>query len=362
MTAKGEVRMKVDAMATRMSVLTRAVPMRILLVDDDDLELELMADRLATAGFEVEQAVNGAEALRILEQRWFPVVVTDWQMPVVDGIGLTESLRARGVRDTYIIMLTMREASLDYERGYAAGVDDYLTKKVPDAELFARINAAFNTLALRRSLAEARDALEESVPVDPDSGVFTPRELQARLQSEICRAERYGRQLSVITVGIRSKSGDADLLSADTVRGVAQTLVGVVRAHVDWVGRLETQEEAAFAVVLPEAGIADGPAIKERLLAALRRVAHSESLDLVFTFGLSGLERSGPNAPSVDTRALVGVAEHCRACNGRVDAEQLTAVKQSVAGHVAIACRHGYAVASECPLRARESGAPHDPS
>jgi PleD family two-component response regulator len=355
MTVKGEVRMKVDAMATRMSVLARAVPMRILLIDDDELELELMADRLATAGFEVEQAANGAEALRILEQRWFPVVITDWQMPVLDGISFTESLRARGVRDTYVIMLTMREANLDYERGYAAGVDDYLTKKVPDAELFARINAGFNTLALRRSLEEAKLALNESASVDTDSGVFTSRDLHARLHGEICRAERYGRQLSVITVGIRTRDASSDVFSADMLRNVAQTLVRVVRTHVDWVGRLETQGEVAFAVVLPEANIADGPAIKERMLAALRRIADAESLDLVFTFGLSALERNGPNGPSVETSALVGVAEHCRACNGRVDAEQLTAVKESVAGHVAIACRHGYAVASECPLRARDS-------
>ena len=58
--------MQADAIATRMSVLTRALPTRILLVDDDELELELLAERLATAGFEVQQAQNGAEALRLL--------------------------------------------------------------------------------------------------------------------------------------------------------------------------------------------------------------------------------------------------------------------------------------------------------
>ena len=342
--------MKADAIATRMSVLTRALPMRILLVDDDELELEAMADRIASAGFEVKQASNGEEALRLLEQQWFPIVITDWKMPVMDGLTFSESLRGRGEQDTYIIMLTMHEANLDYERAYASGVDDYLTKKVPDVELFARINAAFNTLALRRSLKEAQDALEGSASIDAESGVFSPRELRARLHAEICRAQRYGRQLSIITVGARAQEG---ALSPAITRAVAQTLTSVVRAHIDWVGRMNPEGGLTFAVVLPEAGIADGPAIKERILAALRRYMQAESLNLTFTFGVGALERHGPGGASVEAAVLLDVAEQCRLCSGRVGLEQLTAVKQSVAGHVAIPCRHGYAVASECPLQAR---------
>ncbi len=103
-------------------------------------------------------------------------------------------------------MLTMRDASTDFEQGYVAGVDDYLTKKVSDPELFARIYAAFNTLALRRSLREAQEAvMEQSVSIDAESGAFSPNELQGRLLSEIRRGQRYGRQLAVITLGVRSR-------------------------------------------------------------------------------------------------------------------------------------------------------------
>jgi PleD family two-component response regulator len=344
--------MEADAMATRMSVLTRALPMRILLVDDDELELELIADRLGSAGFEVRQALNGAEALKLLEQQWFPVIVTDWQMPVMDGLELCEAIRARGTEDSYIIMLTTRQASTDYERGYASGVDDYLTKKVPDSELFARINAAFTTLALRRSLQEARETIEQSTSIDVDTGAFTARELRARLHAEICRAERYGRPLSLITVGVRSSEAGGSL-NPEFLRTVAQTLGGIIRAHVDWVGRLQSESEAAFAVVLPEASIADGPPIKERLLSALLSLP-SAGHTLTFSFGLAALERGEPNEQGVEPSRMLDVAEHCRTCGGRVGAEQLDAVKQSVMGHVAIACRHGYAVASECPLKARE--------
>ena len=105
-------------------------------------------------------------------------------MPVMDGIAFTEALRGRGATDTYIIMLTMREASVDYERGYVAGVDDYLSKRVPDAELFARITAAFNTLALRRSLKEAQAALEQAA-----ASTLSP----ARSRCASCTADCMGR-------------------------------------------------------------------------------------------------------------------------------------------------------------------------
>jgi PleD family two-component response regulator len=351
--------MNADAVATRMSVLTRALPSRILLVDDDELERELMAERLMAAGFEVARATNGEEALAQLERQWYPLVITDWQMPVMDGIELTESLRRRGVDDTYIIMLTMRDASLDYERGYVSGVDDYLTKKVPDPELFARIQAAFNTLALRRSLKETQAALEQSVTIDADSGAFAPCELHGRLLSELRRAQRYGRQLSVLVVGVEAAGRPGALPEREVLREVVQTLDATVRAHVDWIGRLETPRGAAFAIVMPEAGIADMPAIKDRLASAIHGYTGTQSAPkLSFSVGVAALERSGNDGAPVDPAEMLAVAAHCRRCNGRTSPEQLSAVQRSVACHVGIVCRHGYAVDSACSLKgaARQGG------
>jgi PleD family two-component response regulator len=342
--------MNADAMATRMSVLTRALPKRILLVDDDDLELELMADRLASAGFQVARAMNGEEALALLSQQWYPLVITDWQMPVMDGIALTETLRGRGLDDTFIIMLTMRGATLDYERGYLAGVNDYLTKKAPDAELFARIHAAFNTLALRRSLKETQAALEDSVSIDAASGAFAPRELYTRLHSELRRAQRYGRQLAVIVINVVGRGETQTNLQAETLRSVVQTIDSAVRAHVDWVGRLDAGPGATFALVLPEAGVAEAPSIKDRVLNALRRYADSSNEQLVFSVGVAALDRTAAGA-QVDAKEMLDVAMHCRECPGRAGQEQLRSVQRSVACHVAIVCRHGYVVDSECSLK-----------
>ena len=108
-----------------------------------------------------------AGALALMDARFFPVLLTDCQMPEMDGVRLTETVRERGMSETYIIMLTIRDGTFDYERGYAAGVDDYLSKANPNVELYARINAAFATAALRCSLKDTRAALAALPHVDP---------------------------------------------------------------------------------------------------------------------------------------------------------------------------------------------------
>lgn len=144
---------------SRIKALNQAESLKILVVDDDEIELSLVGDQLEGHGFEVVRASNGQEALALMEGQFFPVLLTDWQMPLMDGIELAERVRARGMDETYIMMLTIRDGRFDYERGYSAGIDDYLTKKLPDVELHARITAAFDTAALRRALKEARAAL-----------------------------------------------------------------------------------------------------------------------------------------------------------------------------------------------------------
>lgn len=351
--------MKAERIATRMSVLGRALPSRVLLVDDDELELELMADRLSAAGFEVACAANGEAALQLIEQQWYPLVITDWLMPVMDGIAFTEALRHRGTTDTYIIMLTMREASVDYERGYVAGVDDYLSKRVPDAELWARITAAFNTLALRRSLKEAQAALEQAAAIDTDSGAFALRELFTRLHGEIRRGQRYGRKLTLLTLSASAAERATAVevaLSPEMLHGIVQTIESVVRVQIDWTGRLDSERGASFAVVLPESSISEAPRIKERLLAALRRYAEGfEALQMTFAFGVAALEDSDPQSPAVDTAEMLEIAGLCRNCPGRTGPEQLGAVQRSVACHVSIVCRHGYVVDNECSLKSRLS-------
>jgi CheY-like chemotaxis protein len=143
----------------RLRALAEDMPLSVLIIDDDELERALIADRLGSRGIKVGEAANGAEALERLGQESAPVVIVDWHMPVMDGIEFTEKFRGANAGDTYVIMLTSRKEDYDFERGYQAGVDDYLTKGVREPELIARIHAGLHTYALRLQLREARAAL-----------------------------------------------------------------------------------------------------------------------------------------------------------------------------------------------------------
>jgi CheY-like chemotaxis protein len=147
------------AITTRLRALSTEAALKILVVEDDELARALISDRLEQRGFLVSQAADGGEALQLLERQSFPVVLVDWTMPVMDGIELTQHLRNLGMQDTYVVMLTGKDEDLDFERGYLAGVDDFLSKRVREVELLARIHAAFTTYSLRCELRETRAEL-----------------------------------------------------------------------------------------------------------------------------------------------------------------------------------------------------------
>ena len=149
-------------MTGRVRALAADQPMSVLVVDDDELERALVSDRLQQRGVMVGEAADGAQALEILRREQVPVVIVDWHMPVMDGIEFTEKFRAEIPGDTYVIMLTARKEDFDFERGYRAGVDDFLTKGVREPELIARIHAGLHTHSLRVQLREARAALQLS--------------------------------------------------------------------------------------------------------------------------------------------------------------------------------------------------------
>src|ERR1700680_268533 len=91
------------AVTGKLRALAQNMRLQILIVDDDELERALIADRLETHGFAVARAADGEEALALLEGQTIPVILVDWMMPIMNGIEFTKRLRGRGMDDTCII-------------------------------------------------------------------------------------------------------------------------------------------------------------------------------------------------------------------------------------------------------------------
>ena len=103
--------------------------MKILIVDDSLTTRLYLSKMLQGLGHEVMQTTDGLEAWAAFEKEYFPVVITDWQMPKLDGLGLCGMIRARPTgKYSYVILITAHGAAEHYEAGIRAGADDFLQK------------------------------------------------------------------------------------------------------------------------------------------------------------------------------------------------------------------------------------------
>src|SRR5438105_3263809 len=114
---------------------------RVLLTDDEPVQRMLIGRMLSRAGYDVVMAEDGQQALQLMQQGEYCLLITDWEMPNLDGIGLCRAIRSINLPHyTYTILLTSRDASEHVVMGLQAGADDYLTKPIIEPELLARLN------------------------------------------------------------------------------------------------------------------------------------------------------------------------------------------------------------------------------
>jgi DNA-binding response OmpR family regulator len=114
----------------------------VLVADDDNDILELVAYRLERAGYDVVQAHDGEQALRLAGERNPDLAVLDVMMPKLDGYDVTRRLRAdESTARMPVILLTARVQEADVARGFEAGADDYVKKPFSPQELRARVQA-----------------------------------------------------------------------------------------------------------------------------------------------------------------------------------------------------------------------------
>jgi CheY-like chemotaxis protein len=334
------------------------VPLRAMVIDADEMELSLMADRLRSQTFEVAVARNLTDAMRLLDAKWFPLILFDSQIPALRELQLVETLRARGGEDTYFVMLSAHAAGDDFERGAGTSIDDCLSKKWSDAELLARLRAGLHTVALRRSLRTSRAALAVAHSMS-QTDAKTP--LLIRLQSEVARARRYRRSCSVLLVGVHANGNDADAVKFDAeLEGLLmQSLRGTIRLDIDAIALYEASDRHfLFAIVLPETGPAEVAIIRHRVRTTISqrlRELNSGAGRFDVSIGAASVDPNVDSSsyppsdrPEGAAEQLMQSAQACGQCMLTRGAQRLAAVQSSVVNQVAIPCRHGYAVADHC--------------
>lgn len=122
---------------------------RILIVEDEAAIREFEAIHLKRAGYEIEEAASGEEALELYDSsaEGFDIALLDVMMPGMDGFALCRELRARSA-SIGIIMLTAKSQEMDKISGLMLGADDYITKPFSPTELLARVDSLYRRVSV----------------------------------------------------------------------------------------------------------------------------------------------------------------------------------------------------------------------
>ncbi len=137
--------------------------MRILIAEDEPMSRLLLQTHLQRWGYEVTAAHNGAEAWRLFQAGTYPLVISDWMMPEVDGPELVNRIRSsQRPGYVYIILLTAKVQKGDVVVGMEAGANDFVTKPFDVDELRVRVRAGERIVRLEQDLAEQNRVLRET--------------------------------------------------------------------------------------------------------------------------------------------------------------------------------------------------------
>ncbi|MBL8063446.1 MAG: response regulator transcription factor [Anaerolineales bacterium] len=155
----------------------------ILVVEDEPSLAEVVSLYLKRAGYQVQIAPDGKQAMTILEKQIPDFVILDLMLPEMDGLSITRWLRDRS--DVPIIMVTARREEIDRIAGLEMGADDYVVKPFSPQELVSRVRAVLRRTGREQAGAESeRDLSLGEIHISPSTRTVTVRELPIELTAK----------------------------------------------------------------------------------------------------------------------------------------------------------------------------------
>lgn len=291
--------------------------LRVLIAEDTASQRLVLIKQVEALGFEAETAQDGEHALGMIEQQRPHILLTDWVMPKVDGIGVCKVTRASDAgKLIYIIMLTSHGDEDHLVEAFAAGADDYLTKPIKPRELEARLRAgkrvvelqvalgreAENLQTVNEDLAVANRQLFDFAHTDALTGLPNRRYILGRLKQEWSVHTPRLSPLSLILLDIDYFKVVNDQHGHDVGDAVLERVAHIMRREIrleDTVARFGGEE---FLIITPGTDLAGAKQIAERIRVNIARE--------VFTFSGASWHVTaslGVAAANLDAEGFQGV-------------------------------------------------------
>jgi two-component system cell cycle response regulator len=289
-------------------------PLLVLIVEDDPLVCERLSGLVKSAGYIAHTAHCASQAMNAFAEEFFPIVIVDRMLRDGDGIGLSKQIRELPLPGyVYVIVLTTLDSSEDIVAGLNAGADDYVSKRVTDGELIARLRAAGRIVTLEQSLRDTVADRSRAAATDVLTGGHNRRYFAKHMGSELKRAQRFGSALSLLLLDIDHFKQVNDRYGHAAGDEILKQFSNRIRYSLprdyDWSARLGGEE---FVVVLPQTDVAGARIVAERLCKAVSDTPFQISqgdLSITVSIGVSALTTLDHDGePS--TQALLDQADH----------------------------------------------------
>ena len=260
----------------------------ILIVDDDADVGGTLLKLVLAAGYNGIRAENGEQALKILNDRRVDLVVTDIELPDIQGLELTNLIKQEHGAD--VIVMTGFGEQYTYEDAIEQGASDFIIKPIRFTELSLRIKRVLRERAFDQEREKLMGRLQELAVTDGLTKLYNSRHFYEMLEVEIRRARRYGRPLSLLLFDIDKFKNFNDTyghIEGDrALSRIARTVLDSIR-NTDTAFRYGGEE---FTVLMPETDEEEAFRVGQRVCDSVRDLVHranGESVHLTISVGIT---------------------------------------------------------------------------
>jgi two-component system cell cycle response regulator len=270
------------------------IPEKKVLIVDDSKFVRTTFNRILSTSFAVREVADGEAGWQAIEtDPSIVMIVSDLDMPKLDGFGLLE--RVRGSPDARIqaipiIIISGNQNESAKKRARDMGANDFVSKEADAPEVLSRIDNLLRLVRASNDLEQSKQVLEQTVTHDPLTGTFTPHNLMTEGRKHFAHARRHGGHLSVMAFRIDSYSEVAQKIGKDVadqlLARIAKMVSGTLRTE-DSIGRAA---ENTFIVISTGAGASQVMPFARRLHQQLHnaQVAYrGQPLKIVTSFGIA---------------------------------------------------------------------------
>ena len=245
---------------------------KILIVDDSTTICLVLGDMMKSLGYENKTTTDGLNALEMVKEENFSVVISDIEMPGIDGLALIKKIKEKSP-EVDVISITGFGTKYLYSEVIKTGASDFIIKPFGIDEIAAKLSRIFRERSIRKELEEKNAELLKLSIKDELTGLFNRRHFYNQLEKEIIRAQRQNRRLFLIMLDLdefKKFNDNYGHLEGDRVlKEVGKAIGKSIRKNVDEGFRYGGDE---FTIIIPEANQQQAVKIAQRIQEACRDI------------------------------------------------------------------------------------------